>query len=526
MSSPPVSEGYPTNRSHGRSESDDLSEDHKYKRRRLEEQPSPVRNMTDPSRPPSFPAPPPTLHYTPFYSHATDNFPFLPAPLPMNSGVFWEEDAALEYLASGNGFAQDLRGLVPTLALPYSFPTAPSASQPHSRPSEVTSHPVYQHPRLPPALPSHHRGLPDDLFQRCPAGISDERLREVAGRVSESTRFLVDSQFGSSASLSHQEDGHPHPPSLSTNEFPPSRRSPPTASIPVKPAIVLTLSRATSESIGALEEHKRECPACQLEFESDNFMAVITCCDTAMHASCLSAWVNSQTYAKSKTCMKCRRLIDARRPLNNVVPPVNEKTWDEGGSFDAPEHLKGDAKIELDVSPRPSRPTFRRYRGSGSYTTTYSRGSTIMLPATVSSETHRAITRARQDQISEIDDMKRRLRAACSEQTRAHDENLHALGRLLEAQKAASRGNQVDLVSLDLVRNEKQRAKNKAAEKFQRLKVEMSTIQRAHAEQMNALVEEAFREQHRTRVAEGEPGRSLHPSTEGIGAQSTMFKSP
>ena len=71
-----------------------------------------------------------------------------------------------------------------------------------------------------------------------------------------------------------------------------------------------------------------------------------------MHATCFSAWVNSQTYSKTKVCMKCRKAIDARRALNNVVPPVTDKSWDEGVDFDAPAHVTIDSKTEIDISGR------------------------------------------------------------------------------------------------------------------------------------------------------------------------------
>ncbi|EXJ95833.1 hypothetical protein A1O1_00958 [Capronia coronata CBS 617.96] len=525
MSSPPVSEGYPTTASHDRPDREDLDEDHKYKRRRLEEQPAPSRNMADSSRPPNIAGPPPNLHYAPFYGHPNDAFSFLPPPSPMTSGALWEEDAALQYLASGSGFAQDLRGLVPAFTLPYSFPTAPSTAQPPQRPSEVTSHPAYQHPRPPPAIPMHPRTLPDDFFQHLSTGFSDERLREVAGRVSESTRYLMASHFGSNAILGHDENRPPQPPNPATNEFVPRRRSPPEPSTP-KPAIVLTLSRATTDSIKALEDHKRECPACQLEFEPDNFMAVITCCHTAMHVSCLSAWVNSQTYSKSRTCMKCRRSIDARRTLNNVVPPVNEKAWDEGGSFDAPEHLKGDSRIELNVSARPSRPAYRRPRGGAHYTTFQPRGSAVALPATLTPETRRAITRARQDQMTELEEMRDRLRTAYNEQNRTREENINAQGRLLAAQAEANHGVPLDVVSLGRVCEEKKLARDRALENFQKIQREMNKMQNVHSERMNVLVGEALREQRRARVAEGEAARSLSSSADGGDAESTMSMSP
>lgn len=530
MSSPPVFEGYPTTGSHDPPDRGDLNEeDHKFKRRRLEEQPSPHRNMPDATRPPSIPGPPPNLYYPPFYGHTHDGLSILPMPLPTNSGGLWEEDAALEYLASGNGFAQDLRGLVPTFALPYTFPPTSSANQPPPRPSEVTSHPLYQHPRPPPAIPAHPRiAPPEEFFRHFPGGNADERLREVAGRVSESTRYLMASHFGSLAPLSQEEHRHPQPPNPGMPVFAPTRHSPPTASTPGKSAIVLTLNRATSESIQALEEHKRECPACQLEFEPDNFVALITCCDTAMHVSCLSAWVNSQTYARSRTCMKCRRSIDARRPLNSVVPPVNEKTWDEGGGFDAPENLRGDAKIELDVSARarPQRPAYRRLRGSGHFASYPARGGTLVLPATLTPETRRAITRARQDQMMELDELRDRVRSAYNEQHRANEESINVQGSLLAAQAEANLGAPLDVSYLARICEEKKLARDKAFENYQRLQRDYNKMQHTHSERMNIVVGQALREQQRTRPAEDEPGPSQPSSTGSNDAGSTMSMSP
>ena len=139
------------------------------------------------------------------------------------------------------------------------------------------------------------------------------------------------------------------------------RQAPPPPA-PRKGGISLTLSRANPTSIEELPEHKRECPACQLEFESDDYLAVISCCGTAMHAACMSAWVNSGTYAKTKVCMKCRKLIDARRALNQIVPPVTDKSWDRGPDFTAPETVQAGTKIQFDISGRTDSATRRHYR--------------------------------------------------------------------------------------------------------------------------------------------------------------------
>ncbi|EHY52560.1 hypothetical protein HRR83_006949 [Exophiala dermatitidis] len=524
---PPFSQGYPTSRSLDRPDREDLDDDHQYKRRRLEERPSAPQSMPDPPRPPNVSGFPPPLRQ-PFYGLGSDSFSFTPAPpLSMSSGAFWEEDAALEYLASGNGFAQDLRGLVPTFALPYNIPVGPPLGQLPPRTSEVTSHPVYQHPRAPPAIPPQHQALPEDFFQHLPSGVTNERLREVAGRVSESTRYLMATHFGRTGPLPQDENRTAQLPAPVLGDSTRMQRSLPPASIPSKAAIVVTLSRATPESIGSLEEHKRECPACQLEFEPDNFMAVISCCDTAMHVACLSAWVNSQTYAKSKTCMKCRRSIDARRPLNHVVPPVNDKTWDEGGNFDAPEHVKGDNKIDVNVSTRPTRPSYRRPRGLPQYTTAYqSRGATIVLPATLTPETREALTQARHGQMIELDEMKGRMRAAYIEQSRATEEDINARQSLLAAMTAVNSGDSADLALLTRLSEEKKLAKDQAVANYQKLHGDLVKLQSTQMERMNTLVANALREQQRLRVATDQPSQGLPLPVETPEAETRMSISP
>ncbi len=286
---------------------------------------------------------------------------------------------------------------------------------------------------------------------------------------------------------------------------------------------MLILSRATTESIEALDEHKRECPACQLEFETDNFVAVITCCETAMHAACLSAWVNSQTYSKSKACMKCRRTIDARRMLNNVVPPVSDKSWDESPEFNAPEALKGDAKIELNVTARPERdrPSYRRMRGSEYYASYRSR-QTPSLPEHVSPETKRAMTKLRYEQLQEIDDLRRHVSAAYTESTRAFDEDLIAHRVLADAQSEIGRGVAVDLDPLIRRCEETKCAKEKARETYQKKQIEMESMQRVPSHRFTFKIEEAWVEQCRARVAADAAASSPPPVTEGQPVGSDM----
>lgn len=281
----------------------------------------------------------------------------------------WEDDGALNYMASPNGFRHDLYHL---------FPQAPTIPPVDSGPSNTTSAlprgPELKQPatfvnpdprpyQIPPQrfqseVLNHPITYPYSIGAQCwmaPGGMSPER----APALPIAPRFM--------GGLHYQGEGlpyhnHPIPRGPTSNvrfhQIPPNRPPLPT----VKPAVVLVLRRATPATISDLPEHKQECPACQLDFEPDNYVANISCCDTAMHATCLSAWVNSQTYAKVKVCMKCRKGIDARRTLNNVVPPVTDKIWDEGVDLNAPQSLAADAVIELDISARPDRTVYRRAR--------------------------------------------------------------------------------------------------------------------------------------------------------------------
>jgi hypothetical protein len=131
---------------------------------------------------------------------------------------------------------------------------------------------------------------------------------------------------------------------------------PPTQLVFRKGAIVLTLCRATQETIDEIAEHKRECPACQLDFEPDNVLAIIECCNTAMHAVCFSAWVNSNNgpgQTRTKSCMKCRKPIDATAKMNSIIPPVTGQSWDQASDFNAPAQITVNNPIKIDVSMGP-----------------------------------------------------------------------------------------------------------------------------------------------------------------------------
>ncbi|RMZ77077.1 hypothetical protein DV737_g4544, partial [Chaetothyriales sp. CBS 132003] len=203
-------------------------------------------------------------------------------------------------------------------------------------------------------------------------------------------------------------------------------------------SISLVLSRANATSIEELAEHKRECPACQLEFEADDYLAVISCCGTAMHAVCISAWVNSQTYAKTKVCMKCRKAIDARRPLNNVVPPVTDKSWDRGQEFTAPESVGADVKIELDVSSRPDSAARRQYRRQmASYLARQrSTASVAIIPETdVPARSRAAYRELLQTQRAEMDELELRYRNARSQWRNAFEAEAQSASAVSDARE-------------------------------------------------------------------------------------------
>lgn len=213
----------------------------------------------------------------------------------------------------------------------------------------------------------------------------------------------------------------------------------PSGSIRRKGAITLTLSRASEASIEELPEHKRECPACQLDFEKDNYLAVISCCGTAMHAVCFSAWVNSQTYSKTKVCMKCRKAIDARRPLNNVVPPVTDKSWDEGVEFDAPPHVGPDTKTELDVSGRMDVMS-RRYAHMRRDPSYYRRRAPMLNENDITPDFRAAFQEMQRDIRKETDELRARYRNARQDWRSAFEAEARAAQIVVEAKDSLQAG--------------------------------------------------------------------------------------
>jgi hypothetical protein len=213
----------------------------------------------------------------------------------------------------------------------------------------------------------------------------------------------------------------------------------PAANIRRKGAIILTLSRADEESIEALAEHKRECPACQLEFETGNYLAVISCCGTAMHAPCLSAWVNSQHYSKAKVCMKCRKPIDARRAMNNIVPPVTDKSWDMGVDFDAPPHVTAENKTEIDISGR-NESMYRRMAHMRRDANYYRRRVPLLSENEIPTDSRAAFQELQREIRKESDEMRARYRNIRQEWRAAFEIEARTAQIVIEAKDAFQAG--------------------------------------------------------------------------------------
>lgn len=548
MSSPLLENDYRRPGSQGRADRADTSDDHQYKRRRLAPGSSPPRNMADPSRNYGFTVPQPTPSRPAVHVPTSDGFP----QMQMDASAFLDDAVALDIFGLGQGWDEYLDG---EFAFSHNsnfqaIPAAHHPSRPHeAMPSEpmvphsYNGHPVFagshlqrstdftSHPshgqdssHSPPGVLPEFPVLHDDFLGHV-AGVPELHLREHEGNMPVSPRTWVANQMSRySYNLGYQRPPHttgsrmneppPHP------SYPSYARSPPTTTAaPATPPIMLILTRATSESIEALDVHKRECPACQLEIEPDNFMAVITCCDTAMHAACLSAWVNSQTYSKSRTCMKCRRSIDARRLLNNVVPPVSDQNWDDGAELNAPDSLKGDAKIELNVSARSDRLAYRRMRSSAYYAGFRARQHSVNIPVDVSLQTRQSLTRLQQEQIVELEEMQRDLRARYSENNKLIDDNSAANHLLRSAQADHDRGISRDLGPLIRKCAETKVAREKAREMTRKMHREIEAMHRSHSHRMGVLINEACLE--RIGAGETEPGRSSQASLDsnGLGSE-------
>jgi hypothetical protein len=479
-SSPPIYDDYSPTTSQGRSEREPTTPDQKFKRRRLDVD-SNNHSLTDPIHSTNAP-----VHTASFRTYPT-NSSYMP---PTNNfghfatspTAYWDEEAALEYLASGNGFVQDMRLVVapPPLAR-YQPQTGPTSACQPTLTEAPNHHPGSSQPRpasnMPPTTTSL-RPLILETFQQLP---------DHVWRATHATHLAPNTDANSFTN---------DPRELSRlMNLTANLRPPPQAYAPVETAastanqIKLVLSRATQESIDALAEHKRECPACQLEFEPDNFMAIISCCDTAMHATCLSAWVNSQTYAKSKTCMKCRRAIDARRPLNSVVPPVSDKSWDEGADLNAPEAVRGDHKIEVVVSARSDR--MRRYMRNA-YTSYRSSASTMQVPENMPADSRRLLAQLQQEQAAEFEAMRRRVRMTMAQCSRAAKEEDLARRLLSEAQLNANQSVPANIEGLIRRCEDMKVAKERWSQESRAIQRTLESLPRNHERRLGALIETAM----------------------------------
>ncbi|KAK5064518.1 hypothetical protein LTR84_000351 [Exophiala bonariae] len=495
-SSPPIYDDYsPT--SQNRSEREPTTPDQKFKRRRLDFSDSSNHSFTEATRATNAPVPTvsPRQYSTTSYMANPNHFGhYVVSPTPPIQ--YWDEEAALEYLSSGNGFVQDMRLAVgPPPPIRYQVQHGPTA----------TGQPLYQAPS---SLPNGGPPRPVPNITPITSGLRPLALgtfQQMPDPAFHTPPYHVHVRPGPDAgSYTYDAREMSRLVNLTANLRPPplpylSNEAPKPKAIPNANQIKLILSRATQDSIDALVEHKRECPACQLDFEPDNFMAIISCCDTAMHATCLSAWVNSQTYAKSKTCMKCRRAIDARRPLNSVVPPVSDQNWDDGADLNAPEAVKGDHKIEVIVSARPDR--VRRHvrntipshaYSSHGYTSSRPSFTSVHLPENLPAETKRLIAQVQQDSAAEFESMRRRLRMIMSQSNRASAEEDLSRRHLAEARQSAP-GNPAD--NLDaLVRkcSELRATKEKCVQETRALQKTLENLPRFHERRVMALVETAM----------------------------------
>lgn len=493
-SSPPIYDDHRPNTSQGRSEREPTTPDQKFKRRRLDFDSS-NHSLTGPIHSTEVPVPTlsPRTYSTTSYMSATNNLShYAASPTP-----YWDEEAALEYLQSGNGFVQDMHLAVapspPVRYLPQNGPTSigrPPFPGPSNLPAGASQ------PRAVPNMPSTTGGLRPlllDAIQQFPDSLWH----------SAHSSHLPSTDAGSLISDPRELSRLMH---LTANLRSPSQPYS-AADTPASTAnqIKLVLSRATHESIEALAEHKRECPACQLDFEPDNFMAIISCCDTAMHATCLSAWVNSQTYAKSKSCMKCRRVIDARRPLNSVVPPVSDKNWDEGADLNAPEAVKGEHKIEVIVSARSDRP--RRYARhaypSHAYPNYRSSLPPVQLPDNIPSETRQLIAQVQLDQAAEFESMRRRVRMTMTHCSRAAKEEDLSRRLLSEAQQNSNQTSSPNLDALIQKCDDLKAAKDRWSQESRSVQKTLETLPRLHERRLAAMIDTAMANLPRETAASG-----------------------
>ncbi|KPI39565.1 uncharacterized protein AB675_3455 [Cyphellophora attinorum] len=119
----------------------------------------------------------------------------------------------------------------------------------------------------------------------------------------------------------------------------------------------LQLTPITPTILNSLSEHRRDCPICTIEFAPDNFVTIFSCCSTAAHVTCLSAYLNTPPHdrlnAGREECIWCRTKITVGRRLNRVVDPGPCRAWTEQQNFEVPKDLQSKTwPLVIDVSPR------------------------------------------------------------------------------------------------------------------------------------------------------------------------------
>lgn len=526
-SSPPLYDSNSPPRTHSRSERDtDITDDNKFKRRRLD------------NRHPSSDLPPASRSYSLNHASLAFNFPAsIPhhraasssfhsisrdslAPMASEEPLLWDEDSALTYLASG--FPRDLMAQSGPLANhPRPFRSLAATEQGHlpEPPRRYPDNPPLRSP-VESSIPAHHqRAVPPEMYRQT-STTSQMRGPPLQNAMPGAVPLVRDTPYD--YRLPHQYMSLANEPLILRRPSSHPAQNPPSGpASPSIPEIRLILTRATHESINALMEHKRECPACQLEFEVDNFTARVTCCDTSIHVACLSAWVNSATYAKSRTCMKCRRAIDARRSLNSIIPPVTDELWDKDIDFNVPPNVKLEQKIVFIINARPDR-SMRRPRPSGWGRHT----SAIMANAdhisSMSSEARQAISNLRRDQVASQEGKTRLLSAAQAELNLAIDDDRNASSRLMQAQLQLGRGEMVDLTPLIQKCEQTGRAMARANSNFHAVQKDIETTIISHAHRLQAMMQDAMLESLRRETRHDERVRARAMDNVSIANSSDM----
>lgn len=500
-SSPPAYEDCTPSSSQDRSEREtSSSSDHVRKRRRIEVDNNHARIMSENSPPHAgarrAPRPPVQSHH---YGLLAAPLHGMPPPMPLSHqvlpvGTFLEEDAALHYLASGSGFAQDLRSMEftqpsPSVFIPSDHTSPPAALTSH--PSQPTQPLSFQHLTSENAF---YRPMPDEFIVHANRMRSENRVQADANTsvMADTANALTSMHVEHSAHPSHR----PRPPYPQSLPMIHPGTSPRPAAVQSgenskkSSNISLVLSRASEESIEALDEHKRECPPCCLEFEPNNFMAVITCCNTAMHARCLSAWVNSQAYAKNRVCPKCRRPIDAKYALGKIMAPVSDKEWDEGSDFNAPESFKEDTKIELNITARIHRAGSHRNRGYPMSSSSYRNGRpphTYIPLEHLTSQQKIAILQLRETHLVHLEGLRQARQTALEMNNRRNHEDLDANRALVERQGQVT---EAELDELLQKSRETREAREIARRVYDQTQADLDSATRHHARQIADMMQE------------------------------------